>query len=135
MEEACNFTKSNTHPWVFFTFLKLYKWHQIAQRTTYLGKTVLPLLLNGSLTMLLCSHLNPSFVFRDLWFSFVPVSQYYFKDLRKKWTFRRLSTKSFVIDGKDTVGATIWKWYWQKSDTEWQEYSGSVCFLSLLFRV
>ena len=24
--EACNFTKINTAPWVFFTFLKLYKW-------------------------------------------------------------------------------------------------------------
>ena len=31
---ACNFTKSNTPPWVFFTFFKLYKWHQIAQRIT-----------------------------------------------------------------------------------------------------
>ena len=31
--EACNFTKINTPPWVFFTFLKLYKWYQIAQRT------------------------------------------------------------------------------------------------------
>ena len=29
-----NFTKINTHPWVFFTFFKLYKWYQIAQRTT-----------------------------------------------------------------------------------------------------
>ena len=29
--EACNFTKSNTTPWVFFTFLKLCKWYQIAQ--------------------------------------------------------------------------------------------------------
>ena len=26
------FTKSNTPSWVFFTFLKLYKWYQIAQR-------------------------------------------------------------------------------------------------------
>ena len=26
------FTKSNTPPWVFFTFLKLYKWYHIAQR-------------------------------------------------------------------------------------------------------
>ena len=25
-------TKNNTPPWVFFTFLKLYKWYQIAQR-------------------------------------------------------------------------------------------------------
>ena len=27
-------TKINTPPWVVFTFLKLYKWYQIAQRTT-----------------------------------------------------------------------------------------------------
>ena len=27
---ACNFTKINTPPWVFFTFLKLYKCSQIA---------------------------------------------------------------------------------------------------------
>ena len=27
---AWSFTKSNTPPWMFFTFLKLYKWHQIA---------------------------------------------------------------------------------------------------------
>ena len=27
--EACNFTKINTPPWVFFKFLKLYKWYQI----------------------------------------------------------------------------------------------------------
>ena len=25
---------SNTHPWVFFTFFKLYKWYQIAQNIT-----------------------------------------------------------------------------------------------------
>ena len=31
---ACNFAKINTPPWVFFTFLKLYKWYQIAQRIT-----------------------------------------------------------------------------------------------------
>ena len=27
--------KSNTPPWVFFTFFKLYKWYQIAQSITY----------------------------------------------------------------------------------------------------
>ena len=32
---ACNFTKINTPPWVFFTFFNLYKWYQIAQSTTY----------------------------------------------------------------------------------------------------
>ena len=31
---ACNFTKSNTPPWMFFTFLKFYKWYQIAQNIT-----------------------------------------------------------------------------------------------------
>ena len=34
--EACNFTKSNTPPWVFFTFFKLSTWYQIAQRTKFL---------------------------------------------------------------------------------------------------
>ena len=29
------FTKSNTPPWVFFTFFKLYKWYQRGQRFTY----------------------------------------------------------------------------------------------------
>ena len=29
--EACNFTKSDTPPWAFFTFFKLYKWHQMAE--------------------------------------------------------------------------------------------------------
>ena len=32
--DACNFTKSNTPPWVFFTFFKSYKWYEIAQLTT-----------------------------------------------------------------------------------------------------
>ena len=34
--KACNFTKSKTPPWVFFTFFKLYKLYQTAQRITYL---------------------------------------------------------------------------------------------------
>ena len=29
---SCNFSKINTPPWVFFTFFKLHKWYQIAQR-------------------------------------------------------------------------------------------------------
>ena len=29
------FSKSKIPPWVFFTFFKLYKWYQIAQRITY----------------------------------------------------------------------------------------------------
>ena len=33
--EACNFTKSITPPWVFFTFFKLYKWDQIVQSVSY----------------------------------------------------------------------------------------------------
>ena len=33
---ACNFTKSYTPPWVLLTFLKLYKWYQIAQSITYI---------------------------------------------------------------------------------------------------
>ena len=33
---ACNFTKSNTRPWVFFTLFKLHKWYQIVQRLTFI---------------------------------------------------------------------------------------------------
>ena len=33
---SVSFSKVDTPPWLFFTFLKLYKWYQIAQRTTYL---------------------------------------------------------------------------------------------------
>ena len=34
--KACNFTKSNIDPWVFFIFFKLHKWYQIAQRISYI---------------------------------------------------------------------------------------------------
>ena len=33
--EACNVTKINIPPWVFYTFFKLYKSYQIVQRITY----------------------------------------------------------------------------------------------------
>ena len=33
--QQLNFTKSNTPPWVFYTFLKLHKWYQITQSITY----------------------------------------------------------------------------------------------------
>ena len=33
--EAYNFTKSNTTPWMFFTFSKLYMWYQIVQSITH----------------------------------------------------------------------------------------------------
>ena len=32
--QALALLRSNTTPWVFFTFLKLYKWYQIAQNIT-----------------------------------------------------------------------------------------------------
>ena len=36
LASVCNFTKSNTPPWLFFTFFKLYKSYQLAQRTTFI---------------------------------------------------------------------------------------------------
>ena len=35
LRKACNFTKINTPPRVFFTFLKLHKWYQIVQSVSY----------------------------------------------------------------------------------------------------
>ena len=36
--KACNFTKSNTPPWVFFTFFGLYSWYQIPQNITNINR-------------------------------------------------------------------------------------------------
>ena len=33
---SVTFSKSNTPPWVLFTFFKLYKWYQIEQNITYI---------------------------------------------------------------------------------------------------
>ena len=35
LKKSCNYTKSDTPPWVFFTFFKMYKWCQIGQSITY----------------------------------------------------------------------------------------------------
>ena len=35
LASAYNFTKSNTSPWIFLTFFKLYKWYQIALSISY----------------------------------------------------------------------------------------------------
>ena len=32
--QVCKFAESNTPPWVFFTFFKLYKWSKISQSIT-----------------------------------------------------------------------------------------------------
>ena len=34
LKNVKNTPKINTPPWLFLTFFKLYKWYQIAQRTT-----------------------------------------------------------------------------------------------------
>ena len=56
-----NFTKSNTPPWLFFTFFKLYKSYQLAQRTTFIppdykwsasASMIKPLLSNLGINML-----------------------------------------------------------------------------------
>ena len=43
--KACNFTKSNTRAWMFFTFFKLYKWYQIAQKITFSNGQVMKFVL------------------------------------------------------------------------------------------
>ena len=62
MEEFnINFTKINTPPWVFFTFFELYKWYQIAQRTTNTNE-IQNLLSNSKLTdiiLLLTEYQRP----------------------------------------------------------------------------
>ena len=66
---ACNFSKINTPPWVFFTFFKLYKLYQIVQRITHCAITVkiyakLQERFNGKRRLLIAKPYN-----RNHWFS------------------------------------------------------------------
>ena len=45
--KACNFTKSNTPPWMFFTFFRLHKWYQIVPSISYFNYRVERPLLIG----------------------------------------------------------------------------------------
>ena len=47
-----SFTKSNTPSWVFFTFFKLYKWYQTAQRNTYIQTFLKMIGFSSNLTCL-----------------------------------------------------------------------------------
>ena len=47
----CNFTKSNTPSWVFFTFFKLYKWYQNAHRITYVSQSICELWVVSACTL------------------------------------------------------------------------------------
>ena len=38
--EACNFTKSNIPPWVFFTFSKFYNWYQTRKASHMLNSKI-----------------------------------------------------------------------------------------------
>ena len=62
--EACNFTKINTPPWVFFAFFKLYRWYQIAQRTTNI---LYGAFCNQSLPFLAISYCCKALCLRCLW--------------------------------------------------------------------
>ena len=57
---ACNFTKSNTLPWLFFMFLKLHKWYQLAQRISYVFNEV-------DFTELLGKKCNTALVYMELY--------------------------------------------------------------------
>ena len=49
---------SNTPPWVFFTFFKLYQWYQIAQSTTYFVAKVLDAPSKSGFHQFLCMIYN-----------------------------------------------------------------------------
>ena len=77
---ACNFTKSNTHLWVFFTFFKLYTWYQIAQRTTFIHSF---LLLDNKALFLVTTG-------KDIAAQIYEIGCESFKD-KKEWVFNYIS--------------------------------------------
>ena len=51
------------------------------------------------------------------------VSKTHFTNDSFSMLYRRLSTRSSVIDNKNAKqGVTHWKWYWEKSVNVWEEY-------------
>ena len=57
-----NFTKIKTPPWVFFTFFKGDKWHQIAQRITSFQSLIFELPNAIILAILLTKHVSDLFL-------------------------------------------------------------------------
>ena len=81
--KACNITKSNTPPWVFFTIFKLYRWYLIMQSFTYSPSTFID-------NFQKIQHTNPMF-FQLLWTRTVRcLSNIYctkqFPHIFKKWS-------------------------------------------------
>ena len=60
----------------------------------------------------------------QIWFKQIPsVSKTHFTNDSFSMLYRRLSTRSSVIDNKNAKqGVTHWKWYWEKSVNVWEEY-------------
>ena len=64
--EAYNLTKSNIPPWMYFTFLKLYKRYQIAQSITYFYQNILKIIWER-----IRVWLGPSVISFNLYISFL----------------------------------------------------------------
>ena len=62
--EAWNFTKSNTAPWVFFTFFKLYKWHQTAQSIGIISIKIFPERVSSSGQLNIWSEQRKHYIIR-----------------------------------------------------------------------
>ena len=61
--KAFNVTKSNTHPWVFSTFFKLYKWYQVAQSIKNVCYRVCQIGLSALVRTATLSTIHTSFTF------------------------------------------------------------------------
>ena len=62
------------------------------------------------------------------------INKTHFTNGRFPVLFRRLSTRSSVINNKFAKpGVTHWKWYWEKSQNIWEEYKIWVRFFFIFF--
>ena len=71
----------------------------------------------------------------QIYFMQIPtIDKTHFTNVRFFKLFRRLSTRSSVIDNKIAKpGVTHWKWYWEKSKNMWEEYKFWVGFFFTFF--
>ena len=70
----------------------------------------------------------------EVWFQQVPTVHETHYTNGSGMLYRRLSTSSSVTDDNSTkLGKTKWKWYWQESESVWEEYKTGVGLYNYIF--
>ena len=126
---ACNFTKSKTPPWVFFTFFKLCKWYKIAQSISQTSANLSP--CNNKLTKRFPNNVSCALIFgitRNILKSKINILFKYI--FSSRYSTRRWSRSTFGCWNRCIV-TWIFRWcasirwypYWCRFTATWSRWS------------